>query len=59
MHHVTWRRMRNFAELFSTTNLTVETISHEVGHPNNFVFSNIFKKWIDWRPSEQRSRMGG
>jgi transcriptional regulator GlxA family with amidase domain len=59
MHHVTWLRMRKAAELLSTTNLKVETISHEVGYMNPFVFSNTFKQWIGWRPSEHRSRMGG
>ncbi len=59
MHHVTWLRMRKAAELLSTTSLKIETISHEVGYQNPFVFSNTFKKWIGWRPSEHRSRMGG
>jgi YesN/AraC family two-component response regulator len=59
MHHVTWLRMRKAAELLSTTNLKIETISHEVGYQNPFVFSNTFKKWIGWRPSEHRSKMGG
>ncbi|HBJ85178.1 MAG TPA: hypothetical protein DDZ88_15160, partial [Verrucomicrobiales bacterium] len=31
---------RGAAELLSTTNLKVETISHEVGYMNPFVFSN-------------------
>jgi AraC-like DNA-binding protein len=56
MHHVTWLRMRKAAELLSTTQLKVETISHEVGYQNPFVFSNTFKKWIGWRPSEHRTR---
>jgi AraC-like DNA-binding protein len=54
MHHVIWLRMRKAAELLSTTNLKIETISHEVGYQNPFVFSNTFKKWIGWRPSEHR-----
>lgn len=58
MHHVTWLRMRKACELLSTTNLKVETVSHTVGYQNPFVFSNTFKKWIGWRPSEHRSRMG-
>jgi transcriptional regulator GlxA family with amidase domain len=59
MHHVTWLRMRKAAELLSTTNLKVETVSHEVGYQNPFVFSNTFKKWIGWRPSEHRGMSGG
>ena len=57
MHHVTWLRMRKAAELLSTTSLKVETVAHTVGYQNAFVFSNTFKKWIGWRPSEHRSRM--
>jgi AraC-like DNA-binding protein len=56
MHHVTWLRMRKAAELLSTTNLKVDTVAHAVGYQNPFVFSNTFKKWIGWRPSEHRSR---
>lgn len=56
MHHVTWLRMRKAAELLSTTPLKVETIANAVGYQNAFVFSNTFKKWIGWRPSEHRGR---
>ena len=59
MHHVTWLRMRKAAELLSTTSLKVETVSHEVGYQNAFVFSNTFKKWIGWRPSEHRVKGTG
>jgi AraC-like DNA-binding protein len=58
MHHVTWLRMKKACELLSTTNLKIETVSHTVGYQNPFVFSNTFKKWIGWRPSEHRSRSG-
>jgi YesN/AraC family two-component response regulator len=58
MHHVTWLRMRKACELLATTNLKVETVANTVGYQNPFVFSNTFKKWIGWRPSEHRSRMG-
>jgi AraC-like DNA-binding protein len=57
MHHVTWLRMRKAAELLSTTPLKVDTISQAVGYKNAFVFSNTFKKWIGWRPSEHRGRI--
>jgi AraC-like DNA-binding protein len=59
MHHVTWLRMRKACELLSTTNLKIETVANAVGYQNPFVFSNTFKKWIGWRPSEHRSRAGG
>ena len=55
MHHVIWLRMRKAAELLSTTPLKVETIANAVGYKNAFVFSNTFKKWIGWRPSEHRA----
>lgn len=59
MHHVTWLRMRKACELLSTTSLKVETVANAVGYHNAFVFSNTFKKWIGWRPSEHRGRTGG
>jgi AraC-like DNA-binding protein len=59
MQHVTWLRMRKAAELLSTTNLKVETVAQAVGYQNPFVFSNTFKVWIGWRPSEHRAKRGG
>ena len=60
MHHVTWLRMRKAAELLSTTQLKVESVANAVGYQNPFVFSNTFKEWVGWRPSEHRSRgVGG
>lgn len=59
MQHVTWLRMRRAAELLATTDQKVETVAHEVGYQNPYVFSNTFKKWIGWRPSEHRGRMRG
>lgn len=56
LRHLTWLRMRRAAELLSTTSEKIETIAHLVGYQNPFVFSNTFKKWIGWRPSEHRSR---
>lgn len=52
MHQVIFLRMRRAAELLSTTNDKVETIATAVGYQNPFVFSNTFKKWTGWRPSE-------
>lgn len=52
MHQVIFLRMRRAAELLSTTNDKVETIANAVGYQNPFVFSNTFKKWTGWRPSE-------
>ncbi|WP_240772807.1 AraC family transcriptional regulator [Phragmitibacter flavus] len=56
LRHLTWLRMRRAAELLSTTDEKIETIAHLVGYQNPFVFSNTFKKWIGWRPSEHRNR---
>jgi AraC-like DNA-binding protein len=56
MHQVTYLRMRRAAELLSTTEQTIESISHEIGYQNPFVFSNAFTKWIGWRPSEYRRK---
>jgi AraC-like DNA-binding protein len=56
MHQVTHLRLRRAAELLRQTDLTMESIAAEVGYQNAFVFSNAFKKWIGWRPSEYRRR---
>jgi AraC-like DNA-binding protein len=56
MRQVTYLRMRRAAELLGTTDHTIESISHEIGYQNPFVFSNAFTKWIGWRPSEFRRR---
>jgi AraC-like DNA-binding protein len=56
MHQVTHLRLRHAAELLQKTSLTMESIAEEVGYQNAFVFSNAFKKWIGWRPSEYRQK---
>ena len=56
VHQVVYLRMRRAAELLSTTEQTIESISHEVGYGNPFVFSNAFTRWIGWRPSEYRRK---
>lgn len=56
MHQVIYLRMRRAAELLSSTDLTIEAVSHEIGYQNPFVFSNAFTKWIGWRPSEYRRK---
>jgi AraC-like DNA-binding protein len=55
MRQVTYLRMRRAAELLSTTDEKIESITHAVGYQNPFVFSNTFKKWIGWRPSAHRA----
>lgn len=54
MKHVTWLRMRRAAEWLATTDEKIESVARAVGYVNPFVFSNTFKKWIGWRPSEHR-----
>ncbi len=54
MQHVIWLRMRRAAELLASTELKIDSVAKEVGYQNPFVFSNTFKKWIGWRPSEHR-----
>jgi AraC-like DNA-binding protein len=56
MHQVIYMRMRRAAELLATTEQTIESVSHEVGYGNPFVFSNAFTRWIGWRPSEYRRK---
>lgn len=56
MHHVTYLRMQCAAALLESSNQKIEVISAAVGYQNAFVFSNTFKKWIGWRPSEYRRR---
>lgn len=56
MQHVTFLRMRRAAELLASTQLKIEIVAGEVGYQNPFVFSNTFKKWTGWRPSEYPGR---
>jgi YesN/AraC family two-component response regulator len=59
MEHVTYLRIRHAAALLIETDQKLETIADAVGYANPFVFSNTFKKWTGWRPSEYRNRPGG
>jgi len=54
MQHVTFLRMQHARHLLSTTDEKVETITRQIGYTNPHTFSNTFKKWIGWRPSEHR-----
>jgi AraC-like DNA-binding protein len=56
VQHVIFLRMRRAASLLAKSDEKVETVAREVGYENPFVFSNTFKKWIGWRPSEYRSQ---
>lgn len=54
---LTFLRLQKAMHLLSTTGDKIEVISHEVGFESAFTFSNTFKKWIGWRPSEHRKRI--
>jgi AraC-like DNA-binding protein len=54
MQHLTFLRLQRAQHLLSVTDDKVEVIAHAVGFESSFTFSNTFKKWIGWRPSEQR-----
>ncbi|MCW1922808.1 AraC family transcriptional regulator [Luteolibacter arcticus] len=55
MQHLTFLRLQRARHLLSVTDDKVEVIAHAVGFESAFTFSNTFKKWIGWRPSEQRN----
>jgi len=54
MQHLTFLRLQRARLLLCATDDKVETIAHAVGFESSFSFSNTFKKWIGWRPSEYR-----
>ncbi|MBB5349926.1 AraC-like DNA-binding protein [Haloferula luteola] len=56
MKHLTYLRFQRAMRLLSDTDDKIEVIAHEVGFENPFTFSNTFKQWFGWRPSEHRGR---
>lgn len=54
MQHLTHLRLQRARHLLSITDDKVEVIANAVGFESAFTFSNTFKKWIGWRPSEFR-----
>ena len=58
MQHLTFLRLQRARHLLSVTDDKVEVVAHAVGFESAFTFSNTFKKWIGWRPSEQRNLRG-
>jgi AraC-like DNA-binding protein len=54
LQQLTFLRMQRAQQLLGSTNDKIETIAHAVGYENAFTFSNSFKKWVGWRPSEHR-----
>ncbi len=54
MRHLTHLRLQRARHLLSETDDKVEVIAREVGFESAFAFSNTFKQWVGWRPSEFR-----
>jgi len=54
MQHLTFLRLQRARHLLSVTDDKVEVIARSVGFESPFSFSNTFKKWVGWRPSEYR-----
>lgn len=54
MQQLTYLRMQKARFLLGTTDDKIDTIANMVGYENPFTFSNTFKKWVGWRPSEVR-----
>ena len=56
MHHLTFLRLHKAQHLLSVTDDKVEYIAREVGFESVSTFSNTYKKWVGWRPSEQKGK---
>jgi len=54
MQHLTFLRIQRARQLLSISEDKVEAIAHAVGFESLFSFSNTFKKWTGWRPSQHR-----
>lgn len=54
LQQLTFLRMQMAQKLLHSTNQKVETVAQAVGYESAFTFSNSYKKWIGWRPSEHR-----
>jgi AraC-like DNA-binding protein len=54
MQHLTFLRIQQARHLLSISDDKVEVIARAVGFESAFTFSNTFKKWTGWRPSEHR-----
>lgn len=56
MHQVMYLRMKRAAVLLEQSHDKIQHVAEAVGYSNPFTFSNTFKKWIGWAPSEYRGR---
>lgn len=55
MKHLGRLRMQYASELLTTTDLTIDAISSQIGYEFASTFSNRFQKWSGQRPSEFRT----
>lgn len=53
--YINLKRINHARELLTTTNMTIDCISHESGFNNTTLFNRLFKKTIGLTPSEVRS----
>ncbi len=54
--HLIWLRMHRAAKLLGEPDRKIENIAYEVGYTNPFAFSNTFKKYMGWAPSNYPGR---
>lgn len=56
INYINEKRMEKAAELLSTSDLRLKEIGEQVGIPDSFYFSKMFKKYYDVSPSQFRSK---
>jgi AraC-like DNA-binding protein len=54
IQHLTFLRLQRASHLLAVTDDKIEIVAREVGFESPFTFSNTFKNWFGWRPSEHR-----
>jgi AraC-like DNA-binding protein len=57
VRHLTFLRLQRARHLLAVTDDKIEVVARAVGFESAFGFSNTFKKWIGWRPSEYRQTL--
>jgi len=58
MQHLTFLRLQHAQHLLSVTDDKIEFVAKAVGFDSVSTFSNTYKNWVGWRPSEQRGKPG-
>ncbi|MGB0992869.1 MAG: helix-turn-helix transcriptional regulator [Akkermansiaceae bacterium] len=59
IQHLTFLRMQHASSLLANTETKIDLVAREVGYAGGFHFSNVFTKWVGWRPSEYRNLRPG